>query len=231
VNRTDRLYALVEELRAVAPRPRSARWLAERFEVSVRTVERDISALQQGGVPIWAEPGRTGGYCVSREHTLPPVNFTPQEAMAMAVALQSMGAAPFRSAAETAMRKLVFAMGGDDAQAARDLAARVHFLRDEPVPERVPRLIADALAQPRVLRIAYGDRAGTRTTREIEPLGYVESSAVWYLIAWCRMRDGIRAFRIDRILDVTVTAEMPEPRVLTPADIEIVYGTLEPLTL
>jgi len=231
VNRTDRLYAIVEELRAVAPRPRSARWLAERFEVSVRTVERDISALQQGGVPIWAEPGRTGGYCVSREHTLPPVNFTPQEAMAMAVALQSMGAAPFRSAGETAMRKLVFAMGVDDAQAARALATRVHFLRDEPLPERVPRLISDALAHPRVLRIAYGDRAGTRTTRDIEPLGYVESSGVWYLIAWCRMRDGIRAFRIDRILDITVTAETPEPRVLTAEDIDIVYGTLEPLTL
>lgn len=231
MNRTDRLYALVEELRAVAPRPRSARWLAERFEVSVRTVERDISALQQGGVPIWAEPGRAGGYCVSREHTLPPVNFTPQEAMAMAVALQSMGAAPFRSAAETAMRKLVFAMGGDDAQVARDLATRVHFLRDEPVPERVPRLISDALAHPRVLRIDYGDRAGARTTREVEPLGYVESSGAWYLIAWCRMRDGIRAFRIDRVLDVAVTAETPQPRTLTADDIDIVYGTLEPLTL
>ena len=59
VNRTDRLYALVEELRAVAPRPRSARRLAGHFEVSVRTVERDISALQQSGVPIYAEPGRT----------------------------------------------------------------------------------------------------------------------------------------------------------------------------
>jgi predicted DNA-binding transcriptional regulator YafY len=231
VNRTDRLYALVEELRAVAPRPRSARWLAERFEVSVRTVERDISALQQAGVPIWAESGRNGGYCVTREHTLPPVNFTPQEAMAMAVALQSMGAAPFRSAAATAMRKLVFAMSSEDAQSARDLAARVHFLRDDRIPERVPRLISDALTDRKVLRIVYSDRSGAETSREIEPLGYVESSGAWILIAWCRLRNGVRAFRIDRIRDVTVTAETPEPRALTAADIDIAYGTLEPLTL
>src|ERR1035441_1335002 len=66
VNRANRLYALVEEPRAVAPRPRSARWLAGRFEVSVRTVERDISALQQSGVPIYAQPGRTGGYCLDK---------------------------------------------------------------------------------------------------------------------------------------------------------------------
>ena len=149
----------------------------------------------------------------------------------MAVALQSMGAAPFRPAAETAMRKLVFAMSSDDAQVARDLAARVHFLRAELVPDRVPRLIADALAHPRVLRIDYSDRAGAQTHRDIEPLGYVESSGVWYLIAWCRMRVGIRAFRIDRILDVTVTAETPEPRTLTADDITIVYGSLEPLNL
>jgi predicted DNA-binding transcriptional regulator YafY len=79
VNRTDRLYAMVEELRAVAPRPRSARWLAGRFEVSARTMERDISALQRSGVPICAEPGRTGGYCVDKARTLPPVNLTPAE--------------------------------------------------------------------------------------------------------------------------------------------------------
>jgi predicted DNA-binding transcriptional regulator YafY len=230
VNRTDRLYALVEELRAVSPWPRSARWLAERFEVSVRTVERDISALQQGGVPIWAEPGRTGGYCLSPEHTLPPINFTPREAMAMAVALQSMGAAPFRPAAEAAMRKLVSAMSSEDAQTARDLAARVNFLRDEQA-DRMPRLISDALATPRVLRIEYIDREGARTRREIEPLGYVESDGAWILVAWCRMRDSLRAFRIDRIVDVTVTAETPQPRVLTADDIDIVYGRLDPLTL
>src|ERR671933_2418211 len=110
MNRTDRLYAMVEELRAVAPRPRSARWLAERFEVCVRTVERDIGALQQSGVPIYAEPGRTGGYCLDRARTLPPVNFTPAEAVAMALALQRLGGTPFEATAGTALRKLVAAM-------------------------------------------------------------------------------------------------------------------------
>ncbi|MBM0259200.1 HTH domain-containing protein, partial [Micromonospora sp. 4G55] len=107
MNRTDRLYALVEELRAVSPRPRSARWLAGRFEVSTRTIERDISALQGSGVPIWAEPGRTGGYVVDRAHTLPPVNLTAVEAVAMAVALHRLGGTPFAGAGATALRKLL----------------------------------------------------------------------------------------------------------------------------
>ena len=85
MNRTDRLYALVEELRAVAPRPRSARRLAERFEVSVRTIERDIGALQQAGLPIWAEPGRTGGYVIDASATLGPAGFTLDEALAILI--------------------------------------------------------------------------------------------------------------------------------------------------
>src|SRR6266576_856466 len=72
VNRTDRLYAIVELLRATAPRARAARDLADRFEVSARTIERDISALQQSGVPIWATSGPGGGYSVDPEMTLPP---------------------------------------------------------------------------------------------------------------------------------------------------------------
>jgi predicted DNA-binding transcriptional regulator YafY len=64
MNRTDRLYALVEELRASAPRGRSAQRLAERFEVAVRTIQRDILALQEAGVPIWATPGPGGGYTI-----------------------------------------------------------------------------------------------------------------------------------------------------------------------
>jgi predicted DNA-binding transcriptional regulator YafY len=232
VNRTDRLYALVEELRAVAPRPRSSSWLAARFEVSARTIERDISALQQAGVPIYAESGRRGGYCLDKARTLPPVNLTPGEAVAMAFALNRLDGTPFQDNAATALRKLVAAMQVDDASAARELAARVHLVSDRAdPPRRVPRLVADALSARRVLRISYDDRSGTATRREIEPLGYVGIRSTWYLVAWCRLRHAVRVFRTDRIGTVTVTGEVPPPRTLTRDDLDIPHELVQQLTL
>ena len=226
VNRTDRLYALVEELRAVAPRPRSARWLADRFEVSVRTIERDIGALQESGTPIYAEAGRTGGYCLDKAHTMPPVNLTPEEAVAMALALKHLEGTPFRAEGRSALRKLVAAMRQEDADTARHLAARVHLLGDGPIPP-----MPHVLGIRRVLRIRYADREGTLTRREIEPLGYVGKPTHWYLVAWCRLRREIRAFRTDRIKSFTVTAELPPLRRLRPEDLEIPYGDVHQLTL
>ncbi len=231
MNRTDRLYALVEELRAVAPRPRSARWLAHRFEVSARTVERDISALQQSGTPIYAEPGRTGGYCLDKARTLPPVNLTPGEAVAMALALQQLDGTPFRATAATALRKLVAAMQADDASAARSLAARIHLIGAPGPAAPMPRLVADALSTRRVLRIRYADRGGAGTERAVEPLGYVGNRTHWYLIGWCRLRRGIRVFRTDRIARATVTAEVPAPRELLPGDLDIPGNLVRQLTL
>src|SRR6266498_1578454 len=109
MNRTDRLYALVEELRATAPRARAARRLAERFEVSVRTIERDILALQQAGVPIWATPGPGGGYTIDPAHTLPPLNFTASGAADLLArihllqAKQELAVAPVLRAVERAV--------------------------------------------------------------------------------------------------------------------------------
>ena len=119
MNRTDRLYAIAEVLRASAPRARSARQLAERFEVSARTIERDISALQQSGVPIGATPGPGGGYSVDPEMTLPPLNLTADEATAIAVALAASGPIPFGDAARAALRKLVAAMSSASREGAR----------------------------------------------------------------------------------------------------------------
>jgi predicted DNA-binding transcriptional regulator YafY len=231
VNRTDRLYALVEELRAVAPRPRSARWLAGRFEISVRTAERDIGALQQSGVPIYAQTGRTGGYCLDKARTLPPVNLTPGEAVAMAIALHGMTGTPFRAAAGSALRKLVAAMQAGDAAAAHDLAGRIHLVGDAGALPSVPRAVADAVSAGRVLRIGYADRVGAATVREVEPMGFVGKQTQWYLVAWCRLRDGLRAFRLDRIGSVAVTAEVPPPRVLHDDDLDIPDGVVRRLSL
>ncbi|MCU1481016.1 MAG: YafY family transcriptional regulator [Subtercola sp.] len=231
MNRTDRLYAIVEQLRAVAPRPRSARWLAQRFEVSPRTIERDVSALQQSGTPIWAEPGRTGGYCLDAGRTLPPINFTPDEAVALTVGLRMLEDSPFRAAGLSALQKVVGAMHPADASSARELAERIHLLGDgHPVPG-VPRNVAHALSTGHVLRIEYVDKSGGATRRDIEPLGYVGSAAHWYLLAWCRLRSGVRAFRVDRIGAVFVTAETPAPRTLSAADLEIPFGVLTRLDL
>jgi predicted DNA-binding transcriptional regulator YafY len=279
MNRTDRLYAIVEELRAVAPRPRSATWLATRFEVSARTIERDVSALQQSGTPIWAEPGRTGGYCLDASRTLPPINLTPSEAVAIAVALESTTGTPFALAALSAARKVVAAMNEGDSRAARELVGRIHVLgawddgtrgggsgagpgRPEvsrpsgetpdpapaapvstgpapaapvpvaPVPAApVPSVIADALTAGRVLRIGYRDKHGALSSRDIEPVGYVGNQGQWYLVAWCRLREGIRAFRVDRIASSVATAEVPEPRAFGPDDLVIPYGQVRRLSL
>jgi predicted DNA-binding transcriptional regulator YafY len=225
VNRTERLYALVEELRAVSPRPRSARWLAERFEVSIRTIERDLSALQQSGVPIWAEAGRTGGYAIDATATLGPTGFTLDEALAMLIGLGALRRGPFRQSAGTAARKILAVMPDANARHATALASRVHLLEpadDQPVqPE-----FAAALRTDRVVRLRYLDRAGAESVREVEPLGAIGKGGDWYLIAWCRLRDGVRAFRADRMLSIDLTDERPAPRAFQREDLDIRYGRL-----
>jgi predicted DNA-binding transcriptional regulator YafY len=224
MNRTDRLYAMVEELRAVAPRPRSARWLARRFEVCTRTVERDIGALQESGVPLYAEPGRGGGYSLDRARTLPPLNISPPEAVAVAVALRRLAGTPFEDAARSALRKLVAVMPAPEVARAEDLGRRVHLITvpREPGPPPVPRVIADALSARRVLELGYADRHGTVSRRLVEPLGYVGGGGEhWYLVGWCRLRDDARVFRIDRITSVRATEETAPPRELDPTRLSI----------
>ena len=225
MTRTDRLYALVEELRAVAPRPRSARWLAERFDVSARTIERDLSALQQSGLPIWAEPGRTGGYCLDPAHTLPPLGFTVDEALSVMVALGTLATSPFRDYATSALRKIIAVTDDRSLSETADLATRIHLLGEDR-PSEAPRALADALRTGAVLQIAYVDRGGVATEREVEPMGFVGKGGDWYLVAWCRLRDGIRAFRGDRITDVDTTGERAPRRSLRTEDLGIVHGQL-----
>jgi predicted DNA-binding transcriptional regulator YafY len=201
VNKTERMYALVEELRAVSPRARSSSWLSRRFEVSTRTIERDLVALQQAGVPIWATNGRRGGYALDATMTLPPLNFTPSEAAALVVAMAVAGPNPLGQAAHSGLRKIVAAMSPAARRGAAELVRRIRVPADgAALPAgRVSATVVGALADRRLLEIAYVDRIGAVTDRRIEPAGLLAVDRRWYLAAWCRLRDGQRAFRLDRI--------------------------------
>lgn len=209
MNKTERMYAVVEELRAVAPRARSAVWLAGRFEVSTRTIERDLSALQQAGVPIWATNGRRGGYVLDATMSLPPLNFTPDEAAALAVALAVAGPSPLGEAARSGLQKIVAAMSPAARRGAAALVGRIRVpeLGTELPAGRAPAEVVRALADQRLLEIEYVDRLGVVTSRSVDPIGLMTVARYWYLVAWCRLRGDSRAFRLDRIRRATVHLE------------------------
>lgn len=203
--------------------------MADHFEVSMRTVERDLAALQQAGAPIWANTGRSGGYAIDTRATLGPMAFTPDEALATLIALSSLRRGPFRQAAASALRKVVAVTPEVDAQPAVALASRYRFLEPDAPVTPVPAEFAEALRANRVLRLEYRDRNGTVSRRDVEPLGYIEKEGNWYLVAWCRLRDDIRAFRGDRTLSASVTDERPEPRAFSLDDLDIPDGILRPV--
>lgn len=228
VNRTERLYALVEELRAVSPRPRSARWLAERFGVSIRTIERDLGALQQSGVPVYAEPGRSGGYVVDKDHTLPPLTITPAEAAALAVALHRLSDTPFAADARSALHKVFAVMPERERQAARELAARVRLTVNPVRPSELPRTLREALSTGRLLHLRYADARGATADRTVEPLGFLGGDH-WYLVGWCRLHSGVRGFRLDRIREARALEETAEPRPMDLSELGTLGGALVPL--
>jgi predicted DNA-binding transcriptional regulator YafY len=230
VNRTDRLYALVEELRARAPRLMRAAELAERFEVTTRTIERDLLALQEAGVPIWAQPGPGGGYGLNVEATLPPLNLTPAEAAAIATALAATRAMPFAEAGRSALKKLAGVM----ASAPRDNASKlVRHIRVAQGPKAEPTdpvsgVLQQALIDSVAVELVYRDAAARETARVVEPAGVVGTSKGWYLAAYCRLRQAPRAFRLDRIAQARLTQEPVTPRSLDAMLPELPFELAEP---
>ena len=226
MNRIDRLYALVEELRAAGSRGRTARQLAEHFEVGVRTIERDLSALGQAGVPLSSRHGRRGGYVLDRSMTLPPLNFTPQEAAAVAVALSRSEHVLWARDARSALNKIVAAMPERAVREARSTAETVRLLV-QPVPgpdAEIAEIIWRAVRQNEVLRIRYIDTGGVETTREVEPQHVVVGPNGSYLTAWCHLRRDDRVFRMDRITAAERTP--PGPRPVRPTPEPLVDGLI-----
>lgn len=207
MNRTERLRALVEELHAVAPAPRTTRWLAERFAVSQRTIERDTSALAAAGAPVYPVSGKDRGYAVDSSRGLPPVSLTADEAVAVAVGLARLADTALAAPADTVLAKLRARYPALPEAAAVAVTAAATA---EPATDRfppVPAVLQDALRTERVLHIDYADRHGRISHRTVEPIGVIGTTRHWLLLAYCRMRHGLRSFRIDRIHSARVGTE------------------------
>lgn len=183
----------------------TAHRLAEEFGVSVRTIQRDLDALENSGAPVWSRPGPGGGYGLAGRANLPPITLSPQQAVAILAAVTSAQSAPYSDLAAAGVRKIVDVLDPATKRKAKDLADRIWVDVDAPAQRRVRSALEEAMAEQRVVRIRYVAADGAETTRDVEPVIFAMRDGRWYLIAWCRRRDAMRWFRTGRIARATVT--------------------------
>lgn len=207
VTRTDRLLALVAELRTAAPAPLRAGALAERLAVSERTVQRDIAVLARSGLPVRLERGAQGGYAVEAESGAGTVGLTVSEAAAAAVALENLPAEVVPAAARSALSKLYAALEAGPPGPGSGPGTRTGVAAEiSSVASPVRHTVDTAVRAHRVVRIDYRDQSGERTTRDVEAHGLVVAPYGEYLTGWCRLRDAPRLFRLERINAAYLTA-------------------------
>lgn len=210
MNRTDRLVAMMTYLQG--RRVVRAEELAEHFEISLRTVYRDIAALGEAGVPVVGEAGV--GYTLVKGYHLPPVMFTSEEAMALAVAKDLVKRFTDPSLATpmaTALLKIRSVLPRDQQDAldrlARSTAIEGCALGQSHEEPRMLLPIQQAILARRLLRLRYRTRERQESDRFVEPLGVVHYGQAWYLVGWCRLRQNYRHFKIGRIVGAEILNE------------------------
>jgi len=206
MRRADRLFQIVQYLRG--GRLITARTLAERLEVSERTIYRDIADLIGSGVPVEGEAGV--GYLMRAGYDLPPLMFTHAELHALVAGIRmarAFGGASLALAAEDALSKIESAV--PDASKLDVDAVPIHAIGMGPTTALARELldqIQTACNARTRLDFAYRDKDDSATTRTIRPLGLWFWGQVWTLVAWCELRHDFRVFRVDRMSNLIAGA-------------------------
>jgi predicted DNA-binding transcriptional regulator YafY len=215
MNRIDRLTAILIQLQT--KRVVKAEEIADHFEISLRTVYRDVKALMEAGVPIGSEAGK--GYFIVDGYHLPPVMFNQQEASAMLTAgklVEKMTDDSIRKAYQSALFKIKSVLNDSEKDHLENLQSSIEVYRyPDQTPEYPGQFMADvqhAISHRNVVLLEYLSTKDERTTREIEPIGVVHYSGRWHLIAWCRLRNGYRDFRVDLIQSLKNTGVIFDKR-------------------
>ncbi|WP_224997932.1 YafY family protein [Cesiribacter sp. SM1] len=214
--RLSRLTAILTQLQT--KRLSTATDLAEKFNVSVRTIYRDIRALEQAGIPIITEDGK--GYTLMEGYKLPPVMFSEAQANALILAeqlvLKNKDTSFIRDYTE-AIDKIKAVLRQSEKDKANLLADRTRFeqnINRERNSSNVSQL-QFALTNFYLIKIDYTNEQGEKTSRKIEPFALVSTTENWLLIAWCRLRSAFRYFRLDRITKMEILPEKFEQHKMT----------------
>jgi predicted DNA-binding transcriptional regulator YafY len=210
MRRKSRLFALAEALRARRTGITAAE-LAERFGVTLRTIYRDLEALQDAGLPIRADRGRGGGYALDKNYQLPPVNFTAREA-ALLVALARLATeqrlVPFPKAIENAADKVRAALTTSAQRELLSLVGELQFVGVPalPIPASVREAIETAWFEARPLRIVYAKSAWQMSPRLVKIRNLVFDRSVTLLNCVDLETGHDRQFRLDRVQSASVMA-------------------------
>jgi len=206
MRRADRLFQLVQLIRG--RRLTTAAFLAQRLEVSERTVYRDVADLQHQGVPIEGEAGV--GYRLGAGFELPPLMFTQEEASALVAAArlaQSWVDPALARNIETGLGKILSVLPPAARVSAEALALYAPALGLDDAMRNRLQTLREAVEARHKLRLSYRDVSGDASERTVRPLGCFYWGKVWTLSTWCELRNDFRGFRIDRMEAVDVLPE------------------------
>nr|WP_245190011.1 WYL domain-containing protein [Leucobacter exalbidus] len=192
-------------MRRAGQRGRTAQQLADEFEVTVRTIKRDLAALEAGGLPVWGRTGPGGGYGLTEISSLPPVNLTAAQALALSAVVAASPQTPFSDSARAAMSKVFDVMDPATRLRAAELSQRVWVNVGATVSRRVLSVLEQAIIDQTTVNLTYLDAKHHETQREVEPMIFALAEDRWRLIAWCRLRDEVRWFNLERIQRATAT--------------------------
>lgn len=211
MNRVDRLHAILVHLQS--KRRVTAQELADRFNLSLRTVYRDVKALEESGIPIIGESGI--GYSIMEGYRLPPVMFTQEEASSLLMGsklVEQFTDGTVRKHFDTAMYKIKAVLRSSDKDYVEEFDRRIAIhTGNMPFDESLQlhmNAMRQAIVDKKVIQMEYYSSYREETTqRDAEPIGLLYYGQAWHFIGWCRLRKDYRDFRLDRIRKLVLKDE------------------------
>ena len=206
MNRMDRLLGILTQLQSKKFIP--AEKIAEKYNISIRTVYRDIKALTELGIPVSFEPAR--GYFIVQGYFLPPVSFSTEEANALLlieVLVTGFTDKSIRQHYSTALDKVKAVLRSQQKDKLELLNEKIRFQKPDCFDlhfEHLP-FLQNAIAGKTTIEIDYKNMKEEVSKRMIEPIGLIFYAFNWHLIAWCHYRNDYRDFRVSRILGIKDT--------------------------